>query len=179
MKLHLGCGPHYIEGMFNVDLRQDCRTDYCGSLFDLMIPEGSVELIWSCHMLEHLKYPDEVIRCLELCYSWLVEGGIIRLAVPDLELVANYYLNRDSNLFKMYGNAIDEHLYMKNSGAEVFSYFLRGWDHTIVFDFDLLSDLLSDARFKNIEKMPFRQSKIGAFPHDRLEMESMFVEAEK
>jgi predicted SAM-dependent methyltransferase len=178
-KLHLGCGPHYIEGMFNVDLRQDVKTDFCGSLFDMFIKNNSIDFIWSCHMLEHLEYPKGIVEALELCYKWLKTGGIIRLAVPDLALVAGHYFRNDDSLFKMYGHDIDEHLYKTHSRAEVFTYFMRGWEHKVVFDFELIQELLADAGFRWIEKMPFRKSKLGEFEHDRFEKESMFVEAVK
>lgn len=186
MKLHIGCGPHYIDDMFNIDLREDCKTDYCGDLFDLAsidhpqhIINESVELIWSCHMLEHLKYPDDVVKCLKVFFSWLKQDGILRLALPDLGLVAKYYIDKDPMLFKMYGNSIDHYLYKQGSAAERFMFFMRGWEHTIVFDFELISSFLKEARFKDIKKMPFGKSAMGVWKHDRMKMESMFVECKK
>lgn len=186
MKLHVGCGPHYIDGMFNIDLREDCKTNYRGDFFDLTsynhpqyIANEGVELIWSCHMLEHLRYPDDVERCLKVFYRWLRQDGILRLAIPDLGLVAKYYIDKNPILFKIYGDSIDHYLYKQDSAAERFMFFMRGWEHTIVFDFELISSFLKDAGFRDIKKMPFGKSAIGVWKHDRMKMESMFVECKK
>jgi len=186
MKLHVGCGPIYIPGMFNIDLREDCKTDYCGSLFDLTdsnhaqyIRPDSVDLIWSCHMLEHLEYPHGVVECLKTFNSWLKPNGLLRLSVPDLRLVTEYYVNRNPKLFTMYSGSVDEHLYKKDSASEMFTFFMRGWEHTVVFDFALLQDLMKDAGFRNIQQMPFGKSRSGSWPHDRMPEESMQVEGTK
>ena len=186
MKLHVGCGPIYIKGMFNIDLREDCKTDYRGNLFDLTDPdhpqhilEDSADLIWSCHMLEHLDYPSGVEACLDAFYGWMKKDGTLRLALPDLALVAGYYVKGDSRLFSMYGDSIDEHLYKKQSKAERFTFFMRGWEHTVVFDFELIEELMQDAGFRNITKMPFNQSMTGPWSHDRMPEESMYVEGTK
>ena len=183
MKIHVGCGPHYIEGMFNIDLREDCRTNYCGDMFDLVAPShplhikpGSAKIVWSCHMLEHLSYPEGVCAALKAFNNWLAPGGVLRLAVPDLKRVAGYYINNNQKLFSMYGDSIDGELYKKKSRAEIFMFFMRGWAHTVVFDFDLISELLGDAGFKDVQQMPFRESRLGHWPHDRMPEESMYVE---
>ena len=186
MKLHVGSGPCYIEGFYNIDKRIDVKTDYCGDVFDLADPsnpkhikDGTVDFIWSCHFLEHLDYPDGVTLCLEVFYDWLVEGGLLRLAVPDLELIAWMYWHRDPRIFKLFG-VMDKGKYHKeDSRAERFTFFARAWEHSMLFDFELLSWLLKDAGFKNITKRNFGESKLGKWTFDRLEIESMYVEAEK
>jgi predicted SAM-dependent methyltransferase len=186
MKLHVGCGPHYIEGMFNIDLRNDCRTDYCGNMFDLVstshpmhIQPGSVGFIWSCHMLEHLSYPKGVCAALKTFYDWLQPCGVLRLSTPDLRKVAEYYISDNPKLFSMYGDSIDERIHKQQSRAEIFTFFMRGWDHTVVFDFDLIRELLEDAGFKDIKQMPFGKSRLGHWQHDRMPEESMYVEGIK
>ena len=186
MKLHVGCGPHYIPGMFNIDLRPEVKTDYCGDMFDLCFPSHpacihreSASMIWSCHMLEHLSYPAGVCAALRVFNDWLKVGGLLRLAVPDLELVSGYYTHNDPTLMTMYGDTIDAELYKHHSRAERFMFFMRGWEHSIVFDFELLRELMIDAGFKDVKRMPFRRSEIGYWPHDRMPEESMYVEGKK
>lgn len=185
-KLHVGCGPCYIDGFFNIDLRDDVKTDYCGSLFDLVykdnsdyIAPSSVNMIWSCHMLEHLSYPVGVKSCLEVFNGWLKPGGLLRLALPDLALIISYYISKDKKLFELFGDTVDHEYYKMDSQAERVQFFMRGWEHSIVFDFNLINALLKDAGFKNIKKMNFMESKLGQWEHDRFEIESMYVECEK
>jgi predicted SAM-dependent methyltransferase len=165
MKIHAGCGPIYIDGFYNIDKRTDVKTDFCGSLFDVETVEA--DFIWSCHMLEHLEYPMGVVDCLALFYKWLKPGGGLRLALPDLELVANYYTQKKKNLYNIFGTTTDKHYFKKQSAAERFMFFMRGWEHTIIFDFDLIKELLEDAGFKNIKKKEFNMSDFGKWEHDR------------
>lgn len=63
------------------------------------LPSQSVAIIYSSHMLEHLDQ-DEVDKFLIEVKRILIKGGILRLAIPDLEKFINRYLeNRDANEF--------------------------------------------------------------------------------
>jgi hypothetical protein len=55
------------------------------------LPTGSVEVLYSSHMLEHLDR-DETKRFLKEAYRVLCHQGVIRLVVPDLQLQAQTYL---------------------------------------------------------------------------------------
>src|SRR5262245_6510661 len=63
------------------------------------VPENSAEVVYSSHMLEHLDR-QEVTQFLAEARRVLVPGGVIRLAVPDLEKHIRLYLNHgDADLF--------------------------------------------------------------------------------
>jgi predicted SAM-dependent methyltransferase len=51
---------------------------------------GSVEAVFSCHLLEHLT-PDVAMNCLRESFRILCTGGIIRVGVPDLDLLVRQY----------------------------------------------------------------------------------------
>jgi SAM-dependent methyltransferase len=54
------------------------------------LESGSVEAIYTAHMLEHL-YEDEAAHCLRECVRVLRPGGVMRIGVPDLDwIVAGY-----------------------------------------------------------------------------------------
>ncbi|MGH2871330.1 MAG: class I SAM-dependent methyltransferase [Solirubrobacteraceae bacterium] len=53
-------------------------------------PDDAFECVYASHVLEHL-HPDTAERCLAEVRRVLVPGGIVRLAVPDLDrLVGDY-----------------------------------------------------------------------------------------
>ena len=61
--------------------------------------DSSVDLIYSCHMLEHLTRSD-ALRFLRECRRVLVPGGAIRIVVPDLRiLIDNYMGGGDADQF--------------------------------------------------------------------------------
>ncbi len=63
----------------------------CDATRGLPYPDGSVEIVYSSHFLEHLR-PSQAQRLLKDCYRILVPRGIIRVVVPDLEKACRDYL---------------------------------------------------------------------------------------
>jgi SAM-dependent methyltransferase len=70
-----------------------CRNDikYADAIKRIPYPDGSVSVIYSAHMLEHLDRA-EARRFLQECYRALEAGGILRIAVPDLLPLARAYV---------------------------------------------------------------------------------------
>lgn len=63
------------------------------------LPDNSVEVLYSSHMLEHLDR-SEVKIFLKEAKRVLVIGGIIRVLVPDVaKLLKNYHESGDADLF--------------------------------------------------------------------------------
>ena len=57
----------------------------------LPFDDKSIDFIYSSHLIEHLR-KDEAEKVLRECFRVLQKGGLIRLVVPDLELMARNYL---------------------------------------------------------------------------------------
>jgi SAM-dependent methyltransferase len=71
-----------------------CRTKairYADAGARLPHDTASVDAIYSSHMLEHM-FRDDAEAFLEECHRILRPGGVLRLAVPDLEQEAREYL---------------------------------------------------------------------------------------
>jgi predicted SAM-dependent methyltransferase len=101
VKLNLGCFDKKLPGFINIDIRPDCNPDVVDNAFTLeTIENESVDLIYCCHMLEHLSY-QETRQALMTWNKKLKPGGTLRLAVPDLEKAcALYLLMKDKNKVK-------------------------------------------------------------------------------
>lgn len=85
MKLNLGAGNTVIEGFGP----RDCKRG--DSLYPLPDAADSADEIRASHVLEHFSHR----KALEVLREWvrvLKPGGLIRLAVPDLEYIAQGYL---------------------------------------------------------------------------------------
>ncbi|MDE7327805.1 MAG: methyltransferase domain-containing protein [Lachnospiraceae bacterium] len=76
MKLHIGCGFRNLPGYKHLDIRKlDGHIDYVGSADDLsQFPDGSVEEIYACHLLEHFSR-DKVNKVLKEWYRVICPGG--------------------------------------------------------------------------------------------------------
>jgi SAM-dependent methyltransferase len=91
-KLHLGCANKIIPGFVNVDARNLPGVDIpnCDVTKLTMFDNNSVDLIYACHVLEHIVRPKTFSTLLE----WnrvLKPGGVLRVAVPDWEGTVEAY----------------------------------------------------------------------------------------
>lgn len=92
MKLHLGCGSKILEGFINIDARpaDNVIADNVKTLS--LFKSGSVDLIYACHVLEHICR-HERNAVLERWWEVLIPGGTLRVAVPNFEKVVHLYQN--------------------------------------------------------------------------------------
>lgn len=176
--LHLGCGPIHLPGWVNIDKEwkhnPDIQMDYL-KLSDVF-QSCSVDHIFSCHSIEHLAWPDGVIKFLRATLVALRRGGVLRLVVPDLMKVAKLYVAGD-DLKGIYDGPYHEG---PDCPATRFMYFCRAWEHTVLFDEQLLSMLMSEAGYVQIGRMSFGQSDIPELCNiDRFESESLSIEGMK
>ena len=90
--LNLGCGSTFHSSWTNVDvvasgagvIRHDLLTR-------LPVENDSFEVVYHSHVLEHLP-KDRARPFIRECYRVLKPGGILRVAIPDLEQIAMNYL---------------------------------------------------------------------------------------
>lgn len=181
--LHIGCGPIIIRdneyNWINIDRAKHHSPDICIDVKDLLlyVPENSVDVIWTCHMLEHLPYPDAAEKFLADCLTTLKKGCIMRIAVPDLRLVARYYLNREKELKEIYGDG--KFYYRHDNGGERFNYFMRAWEHIVTYDNEMLGDICQGVGFKLLGQKGFNQSMLPEWHYDRYPLESIYYEVIK
>ncbi|MBF0177101.1 MAG: methyltransferase domain-containing protein [Magnetococcales bacterium] len=83
------------------DFMAFCRSCNIGYADARALPfrDGQVDVLYSSHMLEHLDR-DAAVQFLHEAGRVLRPGGIMRLAVPDLEaMILNYMKDRDGDAF--------------------------------------------------------------------------------
>lgn len=90
--LNIGCGATHHPAWINLDVHP---TDPTVLPIDinkgLPFSDGSVGVCYSSHVLEHLT-KDRARNFMAECMRVLKSGGVIRLAVPDLEGVVREYI---------------------------------------------------------------------------------------
>jgi len=91
--LNLGCGSRYHPDWINVDFnpasQQVIQHDLSQPLF---FDSDSFDMVYHSHILEHFNR-EQGLQFLEECYRVCKKSGIIRVAVPDLEVIVRYYLH--------------------------------------------------------------------------------------
>jgi Methyltransferase domain len=91
-RLNLGCGSRYVAGWINVDsVCNNSEVIACDLTKPLPFHDGQFEVVYSSHLLEHLSQNDAE-RLIAECFRILRPDGIMRLVVPDFELLACRYI---------------------------------------------------------------------------------------
>lgn len=93
MKLiNLGCGSHYHKDWTNIDFVKSSEYVISHNLLTgIPFPNKSFDVVYHSHILEHFSKEDG-FHFIKECYRILNTNGIIRIAVPDLEIIVKEYL---------------------------------------------------------------------------------------
>lgn len=130
----------------------------------LPLPNGSIDLLYCSHVLEHLTF-EEAQLALRNCYYHLKPGGIFRLVLPDLEAIVQQYVQ---------ATEIDAaHQFMRLTwlGREAqhrgLISFFKAWvsrgQHLWMWDYKALAQELTNTGFVNIKRVRFGDSGIPEF----------------
>lgn len=142
MRLNLGAGDVEIDGY----MPRDAKTG--DVLWPLPDADESADEIRASHVLEH--FPHSVVP--DVLREWvrvLKPGGVLRIAVPDFEVLASQYLAGASLPFQGYvmGGQTDRLDY-----------------HKTIFDIDILADLLRKAGLVGIRRWTSEVQDCAALP---------------
>jgi SAM-dependent methyltransferase len=131
--LNLGCGRRFHPDWENVDFFPIAPNVRAHDLRKgIPYPDGIFDVVYHSHVLEHFPKQRAPIFLRE-CLRVLKPGGLIRVAVPDLEQIARLYIealekasldlpgwkdNYDWILLEMYDQTVREH-----PGGACFDYY--------------------------------------------------------
>ena len=136
--VHIGCGKTNSPEFINVDARPLAHvhivTDDITSLPDFNT--GTVDLVYMCHILEHIKRKD-LEKVLSEMKRVLKVGGVLRLSVPDLDKLIEVYNASGKNV-----SSISHQL----MGGQDHEYNI----HYSVFNHQRLTELLKEVGFKKV-----------------------------
>jgi predicted SAM-dependent methyltransferase len=90
--LHIGCGEIDASGFINIDARPYPHVHIVAkNLYRLtMIPDEAADLVYMCHVLEHVSHRS-VMETLREMRRLLKRGGVLRISVPDFDHVIALY----------------------------------------------------------------------------------------
>ena len=190
-KVNLGCGISGVEGWHNFDNsptiwlsripilnrwkripRWPADVRRIDVIKGLPFKPGSVDRIYSSHMIEHLTFSDAV-KVLSHCHRALQVGGILRIAVPDLRIIVNDYLAGES------AERFVDRLHLLSNASDIFH---KGASHQAMYDAASLASLFCQSGFLKPEQKQFAQSRIPDIRRVELEVrkdESLYMEAIK
>ena len=148
LKLHLGCGSKYIPGFEHIDSTHHRHLTHCADVSSLhFYQDNSVDLIYACHVLEHFgrhEYKDVLAEW----HRVLKPKGILRLAVPDFEVVVSIY--RDSGLVDGLTGLVG---LVSGGQRDATDY------HKMIFDEPLLGQSLLEVGFRSYCRWDWRSTE--------------------
>jgi SAM-dependent methyltransferase len=136
---------------------------------------NSVGYIYSSHAFEHFTY-QESLAIAKNCWQVLKPEGILRIVVPDLELIVRAYL-ADSN--PLASQTFLSRLMLHHSWQD---FMHPGSNHSQMLDGRSLTHMLQSAGFRQVAVSQYRTSAIPEIDQIELEVrrsESLYVEAKK
>lgn len=136
--VHVGCGEKNAPGFINVDARPLAHvhvvTDNITSLANFRT--GTVDLVYMCHVLEHIKN-DDLKSVLSEMRRVLKDGGVLRISVPDFDKLIEVYNAAGKDI---------ESIRRQLMGGQDHQYNV----HYCVFNHRRLSELLKEVGFREV-----------------------------
>jgi SAM-dependent methyltransferase len=131
--------------------------------------ECSVDAIYASHLLEHL-WPEDAEFLLNECYRVLKVDGVLRIVIPDLELLASRYLDRDRDFFGVEDGRVADgfmawlRLRRRPRGGLPERLIRRAFrveddGHRWMYDGASMSDRMVAAGFSEVEVVGYRQGR--------------------
>lgn len=148
VRLEIGCGEHPRPGYVHCDVRPLAGVDHVCPAWDVPVAVGSVDEIYSRHMLEHLTLSD-ARRTAGHWFSLLKIGGRVDLCVPDLARHIEQLDAPGDSPYVWPGKIVSNRMHAMAG--------LYGWRehpddvHRWAYTFETLSELLVEAGFDGVK----------------------------
>jgi len=144
LQLHIGCGDRTLPGFIHVDVRDLPHVDVVAAADYLpMFGGDTVDLVYSSHVLEHVRRGEEA-RVLKEWHRVLKPGGVLRLAVPDFDSIVSWY-KKTGHLEDIMGLLFGRQNHVHNV-------------HYQAFNFVRLFQLLTAAGFREVHRYDWSQT---------------------
>jgi SAM-dependent methyltransferase len=175
-RLNWGCGPAPAVGWINADRLGSPGIELSGDIrTGLALGDDSIDYAVAIHGLQDLPYLD-VVPALRELRRVLRPGGVLRLALPDLERSIEAWRRGDPAYFYIRDDEVTS-----ISGKLIVQAIWYGSTRT-PFTWDFLKELALRAGFRRVTRCAFHRTA-SAWPDivalDNRERESLFAEAVK
>jgi SAM-dependent methyltransferase len=151
MYVHLGCGEIDWPKFINVDVRAYKHIHYLHKVDRLpFLKDNTADLVYVSHCLEHIP----VSATNSVLNEWrrvLKPGGILRISVPDFDLLLKIYEDNNHEMNSILGPLMGGQDYRYNF-------------HYNSFNFESLKALLLEAGFSKVQKWKYGTDEFTSLP---------------
>jgi SAM-dependent methyltransferase len=175
-RLNWGCGASGVPGWVNSDRKEGPGIDVSADIGDgLPFESESFDYAVAIHALPEVPY-DDLVPVLEELRRILKRGGVLRVALPDLEKGVAAYQRGDRDYFLVPDEDWDD------LGSKLIVQLVWYGYSRMLFVAGFVEELLRKSGFEQVRHLAYRQTASN-FPEivelDNRERESLFVEATK
>jgi predicted SAM-dependent methyltransferase len=143
-RLHIG-GWETREGWEILDALPRPGADHVGTCKDLSrFPDATFQDVYASHVIEHLDYLGDIPQALKEWQRVLAPGGQLYISAPDLDVLAELFLLRESN------TTAERYFIMRmmfGGHTDPFDYHVAGLNE------EFLTGYLQDAGFGDIRRV--------------------------
>lgn len=151
LRLHVGCGRARMAGWLNIDIQALPGVDLVADVTKgLDVPDGSAEVVYAEHFLEHLPLAD-ALRFLAEVHRVLAPGGWVRLSTPNLEWVWSTHYRLDLDFEG------------KRDAALRINRAFHGWRHQFLWNREMLEEALLANGFDEVRWCRYGESALPVF----------------
>jgi|TARA_E500000331_G_C17222864_1_gene698957 predicted SAM-dependent methyltransferase len=151
IKINMGCGwRNFGDDWIHIDGGDYEHLD-SKSITKLEIKDNTVDLIYASHIIEY--FDREAVNVL--LQEWkrtMKNGGTLRIAVPNFEIISNLYVNKKINLNQAIGPLYGK---MLMSGNTIY--------HKTTYDFESLKSVLESNGFVDVRLYDWRKTEHSHF----------------
>ncbi len=189
-RLHLGSGPNVVPGWLNADKFNSHADIYLDVYHRFPFPNGCFEAIYAEHLFEHIKI-EKVRHFLSETLRVLKPKGVLRLSVPDLELFAHKYVERDHEFFAPYlekyenrrAEGRSKYWIVRTYGAVFMSLAnQRFFHHRWMYDFETIEACARAVGYAQVIKQQYGKSTrqdTAAMDKEERQHESVYIDLVK
>ena len=175
-RLNWGCGAVGEPGWINSDIKDGRSIQIsCDIREGLPLDSDSMDYVVSIHALPEIHFNDQLTVLREL-HRVIKPGGVLRLALPDIDRSIDAYRRRDSSFF-----LVPDEDAASVGGKFIVQLVWYGYSKTF-FTSDFIEELLFKAGFGRVEHVAYQVTASefeGITELDNRQDESLFVEAYK
>jgi predicted SAM-dependent methyltransferase len=159
-KLQLGTGPTVMPGWLGSDIAPlSDETMYLDATKPFSFPDATFDYIYSEHMIEHVSWRDG-LKMLSECRRVLKPGGVLRVATPDLAVMAGL-LTDHREIARRYITWVQEFAFKDTpvrSTAFAINCAFSNWGHKFIYDAETLELTMRLAGFNGTRRCAPGQS---------------------
>ena len=150
-KINMGCGSrNFGKDWIHIDGGNHAHLDY-HNITKLELNDESIDLIYASHVIEYFDLV-EIGNVLGEWHRVLKKNGILRVAVPDFEMMSRLYVEGQHSLERFLGPLYGR---MKMGHETIY--------HRTTYDFNLLQKTLYSSGFKNVQRYDWRKTEHHMF----------------